>query len=130
MFVLIEAFGPDDITVIKEVLAPRKRHTERVLIGVNCRDLQTLQINFNLFAEWIDLLPAGYPKVAESGVITADDARKVSDLGYQLALVGTTLMNSPDPRGLAAELLQVGRETALATRTQVIDFLATDLPAG
>lgn len=129
MFVLIEAFGADDLKVIGDVLAPRKQHSEQILVGVNCRDLQTLELNAAHFAEWIDLMPAGYPKVAESGVITVEDARRVAELGYQVALVGTTLMNSPQPRELAGALISVGRETALSTRTQVMDFLARDLPS-
>lgn len=128
MFVLIEAFDADDIALINAVLAPRRQHTEQILVGINCRDLQTLQVNFARFAEWVDLLPRGYPKVAESGVANVEDAKYVAQLGYQLALVGTTLMNSADPRKLAGELLSAGREIALATRTQSVEFFAADLP--
>jgi indole-3-glycerol phosphate synthase len=128
MFVLIEAFDADDIKLINEVLAPRKQHTEQILVGVNCRDLQTLKVNFERFAELVDLLPQGYPKVAESGVANADDAKRVANMGYQLALVGTTLMSSPEPRKLAGALLSAGREAALATRTQTIELFASDLP--
>ncbi len=128
MFVLIEAFDADDIKVINEVLTPRKQHSEQILVGINCRDLQTLKVNFERFAEWADLLPAGYPKVAESGVGTAADATRVAQMGYQVALVGTTLMNSSEPRKLAGELLSAGREAALATRTQATELFTSDLP--
>lgn len=128
MFVLIEAFDADDLRVINEVLAPRKQHTEHILVGINCRDLQTLKISFERFAEWVDLMPRGYPKVAESGVINADDVRRVVKLGYQLALVGTTLMNSADPKRLVGELLSAGRETAMAERTQSVALFTADLP--
>ncbi|MGC3982756.1 MAG: indole-3-glycerol-phosphate synthase [Steroidobacteraceae bacterium] len=128
MFVLIEAFDADDIKAINEVLAPRKQHTEQILVGINCRDLQTLKVNFERFAEWVELLPQGYPKVAESGVSNVDDAKRVVQMGYQVALVGTTLMNSPDPRKLAGELLSAGREVALAKRTQGMELFAADLP--
>ncbi len=128
MFVLIEAFDADDIKLINDVLAPRKQHTEQILVGINCRDLQTLKVNFQRFAELVDLLPKNRPKVAESGVANADDAKRVANMGYQLALVGTTLMNSPAPRKLAGELLSAGREMALATRTQTVELFASDLP--
>lgn len=128
MFVLIEAFDADDIKLINEVLALRKQHSEQILVGINCRDLQSLKVNIERFAELIDLLPAGYPKVAESGVATVDDVKRVAQMGFQLALVGTTLMNSDDPHKLADELLSAGRETALATRTQTVEFFAADLP--
>jgi indole-3-glycerol phosphate synthase len=128
MFVLIEAFDADDIKLINEVLAPRKQHTEQILVGLNCRDLQTLKVNFERFAESVELLPQSYPKVAESGVANIDDAKRVAKLGYQVALVGTTLMNSAEPRKLAGELLSAGRETALAERTQAVELFASDLP--
>lgn len=118
LFVLIEAFDGDDIAVINEVLASRKTYDERILVGVNCRDLQTLQVNFERLAEWVDVLPAAYPLVAESGVSTVEDVKRVVDLGYHLALVGTTLMNSPDPCRLASGMLATGRERAMAVRTR------------
>lgn len=128
MFVLIEAFDADDLKLINEVLAPRKQHTEQILVGINCRDLQTLKVNFERFAELVDLLPQGYPKVAESGVANIDDAKRVANMGFQLALVGTTLMHSPEPRKLASELLSAGRAAALAVRTQATELFASDLP--
>lgn len=128
LFALVEAFDAEDIHVINEVLAQRKQHKEQILVGVNCRDLQTLKVNFDRLSELIDLLPPHYPKVAESGVTSTVDAKHVVEMGYQVALVGTTLMNSPEPRKLACELLTAGRETALSTRTQAVEFLASDLP--
>ena len=113
MFVLIEAFDEADINIINEVLQPRKEHKEMILVGINCRDLQTLKVNIERFAELIELLPAGYPKVAESGVNNADDVRHIIQLGYQVALVGTVLMSSANPRALACELLMAGRKAAL-----------------
>ena len=71
-----------------------------MLIGVNCRDLRTLQVDFDRFESLAPELPAGFPWVAESGVRTAADARRVADLGYRLALVGSALMRSDDPAGL------------------------------
>jgi indole-3-glycerol phosphate synthase len=50
--------------------------------------------------------------VAESGVITADDAARVAHLGYRLALVGTTLMQRDDPAQAVRELLAAGRGAA------------------
>lgn len=113
MFVLIEAFDADDINVINNVLASRKQHDEAILVGINCRDLQTLKVNAERFAELIELLPDGYPKVAESGVNNIEDVKRIVQLGYEVALVGTTLMNSSDPRALAGQLLVAGREAGL-----------------
>lgn len=113
LFVLIEAFDADDINVINEVLSARKAHDETILVGINCRDLQTLKVNIERFAELAELLPADYPRVAESGVNNVEDVQRIVQLGYQVALVGTTLMNSTDPRTLAGEMLVAGREAAL-----------------
>jgi len=128
MFVLVEAFDADDIALINQVLAPRKQYTEHVLVGVNCRDLESLQINFSRFSEWVELLPSAYPKVAESGVQNINDVERVASMGYRLALVGTTLMSCAEPEQLVRDMLKTGRECALATRTQAIEFLASDLP--
>jgi thiazole synthase ThiGH ThiG subunit len=56
------------------------------------------------------LLPASVPRVAESGVGTGEDARRIAAAGYDFALVGSALMTAPDPRALASEMLAGGRE--------------------
>jgi indole-3-glycerol phosphate synthase len=80
-----------------------------MLAGVNCRDLATLQIVPRRLDELAHLLPTSVPRVAESGVLTADDARRVAAAGYELALVGSALMQGGDPRALAAAMLEAGR---------------------
>jgi indole-3-glycerol phosphate synthase len=57
-------------------------------------------------------LPDAWPAVAESGVITPEDAATVARLGYRLALVGTTLMQRDDPAQAVRELLEAGRSAA------------------
>jgi indole-3-glycerol phosphate synthase len=120
MFVLLEAFDGPDLAVASEVLSLRKQHDEQVLVGLNCRDLETLKIDMARFDELADQLPAGHASVAESGVQSFDDVRKIVDDGYRVALVGTTLMNSPDPRKLLGDMLAAGRERAMAVRTRKI----------
>ena len=114
MFVLLEAFDAKDLEVAREVLAKRgggaARNTELVLVGINCRDLQTLQVVPERFAALAPLLPPQWPAVAESGVTCGEDARRMQQLGYRLALIGTALMKHDDP----AKLL---REIFAATRT-------------
>ena len=120
MFVLLEAFDSADLTVAREVMAARKGHGEQVLVGLNCRDLDTLKIDLPRLEELADQLPPGYAHVAESGVASLADVKTVVDIGYRLALIGTTLMSSPDPRQLLGEMLAAGRERAMATRTRKI----------
>jgi indole-3-glycerol phosphate synthase len=81
-----------------------------VLMGLNCRDLETLEIDFGRFERLRQQLPSAWPTVAESGVVVADDAARVAALGYRLALVGTSLMREADPAGAVRTLLQAGRE--------------------
>lgn len=117
MFVLIEAFDAADLAVTKDILKTRQGRDEQLLIGVNCRDLEKLSVDLARLGEVADLLPHGYPKVAESGVANTDDVRRIVDQGYTMALVGSSLMNSDRPRELASELLVAGRERAIARRT-------------
>jgi len=120
MFVLLETFDAQDLAAASEILEPRKQHDEQVLVGLNCRDLDTLAIDIARFEDLADQLPAGHATVAESGVISLDDVRRVVDLGYRVALIGTTLMNSPNPKELLGEMLAAGRERAMAVRTRKI----------
>jgi indole-3-glycerol phosphate synthase len=76
---------------------------------VNCRDLTTLQIVPRRLIELAHLLPTRVPRVAESGVVSADDARRVAAAGYEVALVGSALMQGGDPGALANAMLQAGR---------------------
>lgn len=118
MFVLLEAFDVADLQVAQEVLAARKAHDEQMLVGVNCRDLDQLTVEMSRLAELASYLPQSLASVAESGVSSLEDVKTVVDLGYDLALIGTTLMHSSDPGKLLGDLLAAGRERAMAVRTR------------
>jgi indole-3-glycerol phosphate synthase len=79
------------------------------LVGVNCRDLSTLQVVPGRLEALVRLLPTQVPRVAESGVATAEDARRVAAAGYDMALVGSALMSGADPRALAHDMIVAGR---------------------
>lgn len=108
LFVLLEAFDAADLHVSSDLLAGRSAE-ETILVGLNCRDLQTLQVVQERFAELAPQLPRERPCVAESGVATPDDARSMRQLGYRLALIGTALMNRADPAVLLQEILNAAR---------------------
>ena len=118
MFVLLEAFDAADLDIAREVLAQRRGHDEQILVGLNCRDLDKLTVEFSRLSELADSMPPGYAPVAESGVLTSDDVANAVGLGYRLALIGTTLMNSPKPRELLGKLLATGRQTAMSLTTR------------
>jgi len=112
LFVLLEAFDAADAKVASDLARERRGRDEQILMGINSRDLQSLAIDFGRFAQLRDALPSEWPAVAESGVVTPDDAATVARLGYRLALVGTTLMQRDDPAQAVRELLDAGRGAA------------------
>jgi indole-3-glycerol phosphate synthase len=109
LFVLLEAFDAADLELARELGAAHAAHAVPLLIGVNCRDLQTLAVVPERFAALAPALPAAWPAVAESGVLDAADARRMQQLGYRLALIGTALMSRDDPAALLAEIFAATR---------------------
>ena len=109
LFVLLEAFDEYDIELLHGLVARQARPLNGLLAGVNCRDLTTLQVVPGRLEQLAPLLPTSMPRVAESGVGSADDARRVAAAGYDLALVGSALMQGGDPHALASAMLQAGR---------------------
>ena len=113
MFVLMEIFDRADLDKCVPVLESSGPAVDaddrcRYLLGVNCRNLRSLQVDFEHFERMAPALPAGMPWVAESGVATAGQAATVARAGYRLALVGTALMRSADPAAAVAELRSAG----------------------
>jgi indole-3-glycerol phosphate synthase len=116
LFVLLEAFDARDIELMRELIEAHDG-ANPLLAGVNCRDLATLQVLPQRLLQLAPLLPARAPWVAESGVATAADARQIVAAGYQLALIGSALMQADDSRALAGALLAAGRAAAKAEAT-------------
>jgi indole-3-glycerol phosphate synthase len=127
MFVLLEAFDAADLAIARDVLALRRRHDEQILVGLNCRDLDKLSVDMSRLAALAESMPIGFAPVAESGVTSLADVRKVVTLGYRVALIGTTLMNSPTPRDLLGEMLATGRETAMSVSTRKLHIASSDV---
>jgi indole-3-glycerol phosphate synthase len=106
MFVLLEAFDEHDIALALELV--ERKGKDDMLVGVNCRDLTSLQVVPGRLAQLASLLPTNTLKVAESGIATLEDARNASAAGYDLALVGSALMQARDPASLMREMLAAG----------------------
>jgi indole-3-glycerol phosphate synthase len=109
LFVLIETFDAADIEVAKDLLAQHGGGRSTLLIGINSRDLVTLKVVPGRLEELVEKLPAGVPRVAESGVATAEDAARLARAGYDLALIGSALMTTADPAQLLAAMIAAGR---------------------
>lgn len=103
MFVLVEVFDRSDLETAVPVF------DRELLVGVNCRDLASLDVDRSRFASLAPHLPDHLPAVAESGVTEPEHAAEVVDAGYSLALVGSTLARSHRPGQRLAEILGVGR---------------------
>jgi indole-3-glycerol phosphate synthase len=115
MFVLLEAFDEEDLACARQIVTERAGRREQILVGVNARDLNTLQVVTGRLEALAAKLPAGVPHVAESGVSSGEDAAKLARAGYQLILVGSALMADDEPQALLREMLEGGR-AALSAR--------------
>lgn len=74
------------------------------IIGVNNRDLDTLVTDITVSLELGPSLPDSVTKVAESGIRSADDARRLREAGYDAILVGEAVIRKP---GLLGELARI-----------------------
>ncbi len=74
------------------------------LVGVNARDLDTFELDRDLFGSLADRIPAGVTRVAESAVLSPDDVRHYREAGADVVLVGEALVTG-DPTARLAEFL-------------------------
>jgi indole-3-glycerol phosphate synthase len=71
--------------------------TDAPVIGVNARDLETLEVDVERAIAMLPDVPSDRVAVLESGVSTRQDVERAIDAGAGAVLVGETLMRSPDP---------------------------------
>ena len=113
LFVLLEAFDEVDLERSVDVLQKARyrirAENAKFLIGVNTRDLRTLAVDRLRLKRFAPLLPDDVICVAESGQHNAQDASRAAKWGYQMALVGTSLMRSEHPDKLISDMLEAGR---------------------
>ena len=72
------------------------------ILGVNARNLDSLEVDLALQRRLLRAVPAGYLAIAESGITSREDAERAKEAGAAGALVGTALMRDP---GLIQELV-------------------------
>lgn len=111
LFVLLESFDEEDLRRTSKVLenATDKDKAEdgQLLVGVNTRNLRTLEVDPDRLRNLAPALPEARC-VAESGLLVPDDAARVARWGYRMALVGTALMRSDDPTALVSAMRDAG----------------------
>jgi indole-3-glycerol phosphate synthase len=109
LFVLFEAFDAEDLERARDAVSWARSLGVTALVGLNCRDLTTLEVDRDRFRALRPAFPDHVPSVAESGLQSAEDARVVASLGYRLVLVGSALMRSRQPQRLIERMLEAGR---------------------
>lgn len=99
------------LTVLVEV--HDERETERAvalgaeLVGVNARNLKTLQVHDDVFGRLAPLIPDDRVKVAESGIFSPVDVKRYVGEGARAVLVGEALVKDGQPRAAVASMTGV-----------------------
>ena len=86
--VLIEVH---DLNELQRALALKAQ-----LIGINNRNLKTLDVNLSTSLDLVGAMPSHILKVSESGIKNYQDIQKLSDSGFHAVLVGESLMEQDD----------------------------------
>lgn len=97
MSTLVEVHDAEDME--------RARAAGARIIGINTRDLATLEVDPSVVKALRPLAPDGALIVGESGIKTRDDVAVLEAIACDAILVGETLMRAGDPSGAIAELL-------------------------
>jgi indole-3-glycerol phosphate synthase len=92
--VLLEVHGADMLLKVRSLIGfPKKGYS---VLGINNRDLATMQVDLNTTSRLAGLLDNKNTLVAESGVRTRADVEKLKDIGVRAVLIGQTLCEHPD----------------------------------
>lgn len=83
------------------------------IIGVNARDLRTLEVHRDQFARVAPCIPGHIAKVAESGVRGPEDLVHYAKAGADAVLVGESLVTGRDPRESVHQLVTAGAHPAI-----------------
>ena len=81
-----------------------------LIIGVNNRNLKTLEVHPETSFELVDQIPDSCVAVSESGIRTHAELSKLRAAGFDAFLIGTRLMLSSDPGAVLGELLGVAAQ--------------------
>jgi len=84
------------------------------IVGINSRNLRTLEMSGSLFDELSPWIPRGVIAVAESGLRTAADIARLSAGRFNAFLIGERLMTERDPGSALRQLLEAAAREALA----------------
>ena len=105
MHALVEVHDEDELS--RAVAAGAR------IVGVNNRDLRTLEVDRDTFARLAPGIPAGRVAVAESGIRGPLDVTAAAEAGAGAVLVGEALVTGLSPRDAVAELVAAGAPPAV-----------------
>ena len=102
MTVLLEVHEADSLLAVRSMIGfPKKGYS---VLGINNRDLTTMQVDLRTTARLASLLDEGGELVSESGIKTRSDVEKLKGIGVRAVLIGQTLCEQPDIAAKFAEL--------------------------
>lgn len=105
MLPLVEVHTEEEVTRALEAGAK--------VIGINARNLKTLEVDPSTFERLVPLIPEGIVTIAESGIKNSHDVMEYAKLGAKAVLVGESLVTGSDPRSAVADLVAAGNHPVL-----------------
>ncbi len=126
VLLIVAALGDTDLTELQQyasdlgLMALVEVHTAEELtravqagagtIGVNSRSLRTLAVDTDGFERLVDGIPDDAVAIAESGIRTPDDVRRLRGIGFDAFLIGERFMAEANPGAALTALLAAARE--------------------
>lgn len=104
MTVLLEVHDMDNLLRVRPHIG--FPHSSYTLLGINNRDLRTMEVDLNHTTRLADLAEDPKVLVSESGIKTADDLKRLRMAGVRIVLVGEHLMRQAEPGEALADLLK------------------------
>jgi len=102
--VLLEIHSPDEL---------EKLDDDVNVIGVNNRNLKTLEIDINTSFQMADLIPSNYLKISESGIEKPEIIQQLRSIGYNGFLIGSHFMKHPRPEQACKDFIAEINKTKL-----------------
>ena len=75
-------------------------------VGVNNRDLKTLEVSLDTSLRLAERIPSHVPAISESGIRAPEDIHRLTQAGYRGFLIGESLMKQPDPGEALSRMIQ------------------------
>lgn len=106
LFMFADSLGLDVLVEIHDEKSIPKLPPDAGLIGINSRDLGSFSVSLDYAGEMISFLPSGVIKIAESGIRSSDDYKKMKAVGFDASLIGGLFMQSDDPGGACKNFIK------------------------